>query len=226
MWSLQYCNWGIPWFRKNFQNSRWSSANGPRKELGARDSLQNVKIYFKTGYRNHCEQDGSTYPGYGLKFALSDPNDSDLEEQCAHEHTTSCGECDDITIIIDKSEHVIKSKDTKFYSKEQQEDKLYDFERSRKAITLWKAHIMRTTNQERTKQEILENLDPSSNLVVMDWAMKFVQIRFWRNKAIGMESEAWAGTLLVWRHVMNKRESCRSLYLPIYLTNVRRIGLQ
>ena len=84
----------------------------------------------------------------------------------------------------------VKSKDTKFYNKEQQEDKLYDFERSRKAITLWKAHIMRTTNQERTKQEILENLDPSSNLVVMDWAMKFVQIRFWRNKAIGMESEA------------------------------------
>ena len=49
---------------------------------------------------------------------------------------------------------------------------------------------MGTTNQERTKQEILENLDPSSNLVVMDWAMRFVQIRFWRNKAIGMESEA------------------------------------
>lgn len=37
---------------------------------------------------------------------------------------------------------------------------------------------MRTTNQERAKQEILENLDPSSNLIVMDWAMKFRQIRF------------------------------------------------
>lgn len=37
---------------------------------------------------------------------------------------------------------------------------------------------MRTTNQERAKQEILQNLDPSSNLIVMDWAMKFRQIRF------------------------------------------------
>ena len=36
---------------------------------------------------------------------------------------------------------------------------------------------MRTTNQERAKQAILENLDPSSNLIVMDWAMKFLQIR-------------------------------------------------
>ena len=119
--------------------------------------------------------DESTCPDHCLKFALSDPNDSDLKEQCAHEHTTLCGECDGITIRLDKIEHVIKSKD-KFYSKEQQEDILYDFERFRKAISLWKAHIMRTTNQERAKQEILENLDPSSNLIVMDWAMKFLQI--------------------------------------------------
>ena len=141
-------------------------------------SIQDGKRYFKTGYRNHCQQDDSTCPDHCVKFGLSDPNDSDLKEQCAHEHTTSCGECDDITIRLDMIEHVIKSKDTKFYSKEQQEDILYDFERSRKAISLWKAHIMRTTNQERAKQEILENLDPSSNLIVMDWAMKFLQIRF------------------------------------------------
>ena len=37
---------------------------------------------------------------------------------------------------------------------------------------------MRTTNQERAKQDILENLDPSSNVIVMDWAMKFLQIRY------------------------------------------------
>lgn len=140
-------------------------------------SLQDVRRYLKTGYRHHRQQDGSTYPDYCLKFALSDPNDSDVEEQCAHEHTTSCGECNDITIRLDKIEHVIKSKDTKFYSKEQ-EDILYNFERSRKVISLWKAHIMRTTNQEREKQEILENLDSSSNVVVIDWAMKFLPIRF------------------------------------------------
>lgn len=38
--------------------------------------------------------------------------------------------------------------------------------------------MMRTTNQERAKQELLENLYPRSNLIVMDWAMKFLQIRF------------------------------------------------
>ena len=38
--------------------------------------------------------------------------------------------------------------------------------------------MMRTTNQERAKQELLENLDPSSYLIVLDWATKFLQIRF------------------------------------------------
>ena len=137
-------------------------------------SLQDFKRYFKTGYRNYCQQDGSTYPDYCLMFALSDPNDTDLEEQCAHEHTTSCGECDDITIRLDKIEHVIKSKDTNFTARNNK----YDFQPSREAISLWKAHIVRTTNQERAKQEMLENLDPSSNLIVMDWVMKFVQIPF------------------------------------------------
>ena len=96
-------------------------------------SIQDGKRYFKTGYPNHCQQDESTCPDHCLKFGLGDPSDSDLKEQCAHEHTTLCGECDGITICLDKIAHVVKSEDTKFYSREQQEDILYDFEQSRKA---------------------------------------------------------------------------------------------
>ena len=85
--------------------------------------------------------------------------------------TTSCGECEDITICRDTLSKVRTPKQG-HHSAEQEEDILYDFERSRKAISRWKAHIERTKNQERAKQEILENL------IVMDWAMKFLQIRF------------------------------------------------
>lgn len=79
---------------------------------GMKKSLQDGKRYFETGYRNNCQQHVSTCPDHCLKFALSDPNDPNPEEQCAHERTTSCGEYDDITIRLDKIEHVIKSKDT------------------------------------------------------------------------------------------------------------------
>ena len=55
---------------------------------------------------------------------------------------------------------------------------LYDFQKAAKAINQWKAHIMRSTNQDRAKQDILENLGCSSDLIVMDWAMKFLQMRY------------------------------------------------
>ena len=55
---------------------------------------------------------------------------------------------------------------------------LYDFQRSTKAVNHWKSHIMRSENQKRAKQDILEDLHSSSNLMMMDWAMKFVQMRY------------------------------------------------
>ena len=42
----------------------------------------------------------------------------------------------------------------------------------------WKAHIVRSVNQELAKQDALENLDESSALIVMDWAMKYLQVRY------------------------------------------------
>ena len=65
-----------------------------------------------------------------------------------------------------------------FYSQEQQDDFLYDIDKSSEAIVQWKAHIMRSVNQEQAKQDILAKLDQSSCLLVMDWAMKFLQLRY------------------------------------------------
>jgi len=36
-------------------------------------SIQDGKCYFKTGYRNHCQQYDGTCPDHCLKFGLSDP---------------------------------------------------------------------------------------------------------------------------------------------------------
>ena len=65
-----------------------------------------------------------------------------------------------------------------FYSKEQQDDRLDDIQKASETIIQWKAHIMRSVNQECAKQDILAKLDPSSCLVVVDWAMKFLQLRY------------------------------------------------
>ena len=93
-------------------------------------------------------------------------------------HLFSCKQCDEIVVCLDKLEQVIKKECTKFYSEEEQEYILYDFHWAFKAINNWKAHIMRSINQDRAKQDVLENLNCSSNLIIMDWAMKFLQMRY------------------------------------------------
>ena len=144
-----------------------------------RTSLRDGKKYFKTNYQSHCEDDESQCPDHCRKFGLSDPNDRDLQEQCSHEHTLCCPNCDDVTSCLSKMHLIVKDDRTlNFYSKEQQDDLLDDIQKASETINQWKAHIMRSVNQECAKQDILAKLDPSSCLIVVDWAMKFLQLRY------------------------------------------------
>lgn len=53
------------------------------------------------------------------------------------------------------------------FTKERQEDMLYDLKQAAKDIFDWKPHIMRSTNQEDGKQ-CKQHLDEDSVLVIMD----------------------------------------------------------
>ena len=70
-------------------------------------------------------------------------------------------------------EESIKKHSSHLYSQEQKHDLLYDFERSKNGIFLWKSHALRSVNQESAKQEALQSV-----LVVIDWAMKFSQMKY------------------------------------------------
>ena len=90
-----------------------------------------------------------------------------------------CPQCDEITLCLETIHLTVKDdKSLNFYSQTQQDDLMYDIEKSSNAIIQWKAHIMRSVNQESAKQDILIKLDQSSCLIVMDWAMKFLQLRY------------------------------------------------
>ena len=187
------------------QDSSWSG------EINK--SIRDGKRYLKTGYRNHCQEVESSCIHHCLKFGLSDPKNANLKETCAHEHTTPCKQCDNITTFLDEIQHVIKGIDLKFYSKEQQEDIFFDFEQAKKAVNQWKAYVMRTANQERAKQDIQEKLDSSSRLVVMDWAMKFLQLRY-REK----QSDWYGKRGLSWHvsSVVSKDDLTKKLQVTTY----------
>ena len=143
-----------------------------------RSSLQDGNRYLKTEYQSHCQEDENLCPDHCRKLGLSDPKDRDFQEQCVHRHTLHCRQCDDITSCLEKMQQIVKDGCLNVYSTEQQADLLYDIEKASDAIVQWKAHIMRSVNQECAKQDILARLDQGSCLIVMDWAMKFLQLRY------------------------------------------------
>ena len=46
------------------------------------------------------------------------------------------------------------------------------------AINVWKAHLLRTVNQEQAKQEARSVLNEEAVLIIMDWAMKYLSRRY------------------------------------------------
>ena len=57
--------------------------------------------------------------------------------------------------------------------------------RARTNIFQWKAHIVRSVNQEAAKQDQLKMIayNPESAFLVMDWAMTFQQLRYFEKQS-------------------------------------------
>ena len=43
-----------------------------------------------------------------------------------------------------------------------------------RSVQAWKAHLLRSVNQEEAKQNALTQIDDESSLIIMDWAMKYL----------------------------------------------------
>ena len=97
---------------------------------------------------------------------------------CTHQHIESCDQCQTLKAVLDEVEAEIRGSSWNPYNEEHRENLLYDFERARSDIQQWKAHILRSINQDEAKQDVLKMEDSSSALIVMDWAMKFLQLKY------------------------------------------------
>ena len=53
------------------------------------------------------------------------------------------------------------------YSSEQHEDLLYDFDCAKADILRWKAHVIRSVNEEQAKQDSMKSVDATSAVIIM-----------------------------------------------------------
>ena len=150
--------------------------------IDLKTKLSESKCYLKTNYKVHCKEESSPCADHCRFYSLSDPTCKEFFRNCDHAHDMRCDQCNQLTkVLSDIEERVRKQENSSFFSKEQQEDLLYDFYEARQDIWEWKAHVMRSENQERAKQEAIKIIDKSTALVTMDWAMKF-QCQKYREK--------------------------------------------
>ncbi len=150
--------------------------------------LDKAKQYLRTDYKVSCQGENSLCADHCKVFALSDPTDKDFESSCEHQHTALCSDCEDLKTTIAEISKLIEASGSNL-TQEKRDDLLHDFREAELNIRRWKAHILRSVNQESAKQNVLEALDDTSVLIVMDWAMKFVQIKFSINSPSGSENE-------------------------------------
>ena len=63
-------------------------------------------------------------------------------------------------------------------------------------ILAWKAHLLQCVNQDEAPLEVINALDESSELLVQDWAMKFLPRKFRESQSDWFAREASPGTIL------------------------------
>lgn len=126
--------------------------------------LTDGQNYLKRTFKFHVSLDSACYD-YCIQWACSDPNDVKFQSVCNHEHTDSCQECEKLSVVLDQ-----------MCSLNLDDDEAVDVMEARNNIQAWKAHIVRTINQDRSRVDLLDTLKTSQVLLVMDWAMKFLPL--------------------------------------------------
>lgn len=107
-----------------------------------------------------------------------------------------------VTTCINKIEQTIKHEGLMFYSKEQQEDIVHDFDQAVRAINQWKAYICG-----QQIKNVLNKTSLQSLTQVHDWSLSIRRRSFYswatiKSKAISMKKEDLAGMLATLYYAM------------------------
>ena len=182
----------------------------------SRDKLKEAKRYLKSSYCAHCRDDMENLcADHCREHALSDTQCVEFTSPCTHAHAGLCGHCNLLRNTMSSIlSEVRESNDVQFYSTDQQEDLLYDVVQAQNSILQWKAHILSAANQDRAKTDAVRSLQCDTILVVMDWAMKFTQMKYREKQSV------WFGKRGMNWHiscVLPKREDEEQLDITSYV---------
>lgn len=96
-------------------------------------------------------------------------------EICEHPHDVECGRRTFFPSILKDIESVLNSV---AIPQDERKQMRYILTQLRKNIESWKAHLLRSVNQDEARLDVLDTLEESEVLVVLDWAKKFLPRKY------------------------------------------------
>ncbi|CAF1457032.1 unnamed protein product [Rotaria sordida] len=137
------------------------------------ENLKRARFYLKSDYKVHVAR-SSNIADHCCVYALSDPEKRDFAQDCDHEHNESCAECSNLTRTLNEIERLLEETEE---DEELLHRTLKKFRSYREAIEAWKAHLLRSINQDLCRENLLDKLSNDEIYLNLDWAMKFLPIK-------------------------------------------------
>ncbi|CAF1094219.1 unnamed protein product [Didymodactylos carnosus] len=134
------------------------------------NNIKHARMYLKSDHKVHISKESTVAQDHCTKYALSSPTDDDFVEKCDHKHNDRCNECENLAATLETIENEIK---TLVDDRELFDRALAKLRMSSDAIDAWKAHLLRSVNQ-----ELVNNLQDVTVFVYMDWAMKWLPAKY------------------------------------------------
>lgn len=150
--------------------------NGAEEGWGktTESKVKEVKRYFKTDFKAHTSREEHC-TDHCTTYSLSDPKNTEFKGECKHKHDVECERCESLEEVLKD----VKDKINNIDIDEEQRKRIYfDYNQHEAAIKAWKAHLVRTVLQEEAKQAALDKLDDETCLIIVDWAMKFLPLKY------------------------------------------------
>lgn len=137
-----------------------------------------------------------------ITFSLSDVKEKCFKTTCRHQHDNHCLNCDQLKSVLEEIKSVLLAADLQA---DDHDDLLFSFKQAIQAINEWKAHQLRSMQQDKARIDVLDKLDQSSILITEDWAMKFLPQKYRETQTdwFAKRGISWHITVIV-RKVDNK----------------------
>ena len=146
-------------------------------EKETKQQLSNAKRYLKADYKLHLSKDERCVD-HCVVHALSSSTDPSFKANCDHVHNIICDACSGMETVIEEIGVKIEDGSGAGLDDGTKRKLQFEYDKAKEAIGAWKAHNIRVVNQDLAKQDVLSKLNGNNCLIVMDWAMKFLPLRY------------------------------------------------